>query len=110
MMRVMSLVEKTFWAKGKNNLKNLIARHEEKLFDTSSWFIFFVVITFPSFSFSELLLSWLEEHLMEEIENVGAMGGVVDDMNVVGETEIGKYVICNINKWLVKAIDIILVQ
>lgn len=52
MMRVMSLVEKTFWAK-------------------------------------ELLLSWLEEHLMEEIENVGAMAGVVDDMNVVGETEIG---------------------
>jgi len=37
----------------------------------------------------ELLLSWQEGHPMEEIENVGVMAGVADDMNVVGETEIG---------------------
>jgi len=37
----------------------------------------------------ELLLSWLEGHPTEEIENVGAMVDVVDEMIVVDETVIG---------------------
>jgi len=41
----------------------------------------------------ELLLNWLEEPHMEEIENAGEMAGVEDDTTVEDETEIGTDVV-----------------
>ena len=52
-------------------------------------FIIHGILSFPPFLISELLLNWLEEPHMEEIENAGEMAGVEDGTTVEDETEIG---------------------